>query len=917
MHERELFFERHPDPMWIFDLSTLEILDVNAAATAAYGYTREEFLGLKATDIRPPEDVPAFLDAIRSPARDRREGRTFRHRAKDGRIFHVDVTAQEIDWQGRRTQLVSVRDVTRSVLMEQERSSLLEREAALRLEAEQAAERLAEQNSNLRTVQRLIGVGSWKFERWSGRLHWSPEVFRMYRVDEAGFGGAFEDYRNVVHPDDRQEMARNFEGFTQSGSDEFDFAHRILRPDGTVIHVRGVGERSMTPDGELLTGMVQDVTRQVEQSDRLRLLDLSVSRLNDIVVIFEAHPGPDSCEAPIVYMNAAYTRVTGLSEADVIGRPVRDVMFEVAKGVPLEVLQNALAAETSLRSDLQLFTKDGRVLPAEIDLVPVRNAMGAVTHWVAVMRDMSEKQAADARARLNEERYRMLSMSTHDVVWDWDIRSGLLGWNENFRQLAGAPEASLTDWLTSWSDRLHPEDHDRVLAGFHGAIAGTGDTWSDEYRFMRDDGDVRFVFDRGFILRDETGRALRIVGSIVDITQRKIAEARLAQAEKLDALGQMTGGVAHDFNNLLTVIIGNTETLLDRTDDARQRRLLELVSGAAERGRELTGRLLAFARRMPLKPLVLNLNEQVRRSAELMRRTFRSNVRLEFDLKADVSTVEADPGQLELALLNLTINARDSMPDGGTLTVSTADVPAGKPVPGFPRAETASADRIMLSVKDTGSGMDAETLRRCLEPFFTTKPVGKGAGLGLSMAYGFAEQSGGRLLIRSEPGQGTEVAMLFPCSSQPVLAMPTVNPASRPLGGSEQILVVEDDDGVRDHAARVLGDLGYRVTPVETADAAISYLRAGGTADLILSDIMMPGVADVRKLEAEARALLPEIQILYSSGYPKELIQADGRLAPDIELLPKPYRRSELALKVREMLDRTYARPGAATQDAD
>jgi CheY-like chemotaxis protein len=267
--------------------------------------------------------------------------------------------------------------------------------------------------------------------------------------------------------------------------------------------------------------------------------------------------------------------------------------------------------------------------------------------------------------------------------------------------------------------------------------------------------------------------------------------------------------------------------------------------------------------------------------------------------------------------LNLTINARDSMPDGGTLTVSTADVPAGKPVPGFPRAETASADRIMLSVKDTGTGMDAETLRRCLEPFFTTKPVGKGAGLGLSMAYGFAEQSGGRLLIRSEPGQGTEVAMLFPCSSQPVLAMPTVNPASRPLGGHEQILVVEDDDGVRDHAARVLGDLGYRVTPVETADAAISYLRAGGTADLILSDIMMPGVADVRKLEAEARALLPEIQILYSSGYPKELIQADGRLAPDIELLPKPYRRSELALKVREMLDRTYARPGAATQDAD
>jgi len=796
MQEREIFFERHPDPMWIYDLSTLEFLEVNQAATAAYGFTREEFLSLKATDIRPPEDVPAFLESIRSAGIERCDGLTFRHRAKDGRIFHVQVTAQVIEWKGRKAELVSVRDVTRSVLLEKERTGLLEREAALRLEAEKTAERLA------------------------------------------------------------------------------------------------------------------------EQRDRLRLLDLSVSRLNDIVVIFEAHPGPQSCEAPIVYTNAAYARVTGIEEARVLGQPVREVMFEVAKGVPLEVLQDALAAETSLRSDIQLFTQDGRILPAEIDLVPVRNEAGAMTHWVAVMRDMSEKQAADARARLNEERYRMLSRSTQDVVWDWDVRSGVLAWNENFRQLAGAPEASLTDWLTSWSDRLHPDDHDRVLKGFHGAIGGTSDSWTDEYRFMRDDGDVRFIFDRGFILRDETGRALRVVGSMVDITQRKIVEARFAQAEKLDALGQMTGGVAHDFNNLLTVIIGNTETLLDRTDDVRQRRLLELIASAAERGRELTGRLLAFARRMPLMPVALDLNEQVRRAAELMRRTFRSNVRLEFDLRAPASIVEADPGQLELALLNLTINARDSMPDGGVLTVSTVHVPARAPVPGFPRAETAPSDRIMLSVKDTGQGMDEETLRRCLEPFFTTKPVGKGAGLGLSMAYGFAEQSGGRLLVSSVRGQGTEVAMLFPLSAAPAHVPQPASTAQRPLGGREQILVVEDDAGVREHVAGVLRDLGYRVMSLETADAAIAYLRTGGTADMILSDIMMPGVADVRALEAEARALLPEIQILYSSGYPRELIQADGRLPPNIELLPKPYRRSELASKVREMLDRAYAAPAVAVQEA-
>lgn len=916
MNEREVFFERHPDPIWIYDLQTLEFLDVNAAALAVYGYERQEFLSLKLTDIVRPEDVPAFPESIGTASHPLCESVPLRHRRKSGEVFHVQVAAETIDWQGRRAKLVSIRNVSRSVQLEAEREGLLQREAALRRAAEEAAEQLADQNANLRTVQRLIGGGAWKYELWSGRLTWSPEVCLMCGIDPDQFGATFADYEASVHPDDRQAMSVQLDAFRRSQASEFDFSHRIVRPDGSVIHIRGVGERTITPDGPVLTGMVHDVTRQVEQDYRLRLLDLSVSRLNDIVVIFEAHPGPDASQAPIVYMNAALTRVTGLEPSEVMGRPVQRVMQTIARGIPLEDLDNALAAEVSMRSNIRFFTKDERVLPAEIDLVPIRNAAGAMTHWVAVMRDMSDKQAADARALLNEERYRMLSRSTLDVVWDWDVRSGLMEWKENFRQLAGAPDASLTDRLTSWSSRLHPEDHDRVLKGFHAAIAGTGETWSDEYRFVRDDGDVRFIFDRGFILRDASGKALRIVGSMVDITQRKIAEARLAQADKLDALGQMTGGVAHDFNNLLTVIIGNTEALLDRAEGARDRRLLQLVSNAADRGRELTARLLAFARRMPLKPVTLSLNDQIERSAELMRRTFRTNVQLELDLNAGINAVEADPGQLELALLNLTINARDAMPDGGILTVQSAFLPAGSAVPNFPSAELSSTDRILLSVRDTGLGMDAETLRRCLEPFFTTKPVGKGSGLGLSMAYGFIEQSGGRLLVRSRPGEGTEVALLFPRSLEAVQPHPQAQGGAGPLGGNEAILIVEDDRDVRDHATRVLTELGYRVTSRDTADAAIAYLRGGGMPDLILSDIMMPGKTDVRQLDAEARALLPEIQILYSSGYPQELIKADGRLAADIELLPKPYRRSELALKVRELLDRTYAGRPAPPQDA-
>jgi hypothetical protein len=906
MPPREIFFQQHPDPMWIHDIETLRILDVNAAAIAAYGYSREEFLALNAADTCSPEDAPAFLESARPAGTHPCEAATFRHHRKSGEVFLVQITTRLIAWEGRRAAFISLRDVTRAIALGRERDALLRREAGLRLAAEAAAEQLAEQAANLRIAQRLIGMGVWKYEVWSDRLIWSPELFRIYGIEEASFENSLDAYNALVHPDDREAMAANFRGFLDSASAQFEFAHRIVRRDRRVIHVRGAAEAAVTPLGKLLTGVVQNVTHEVEQGERLRLLDLTVSRLNDMLVIFEARPGPEAMKAPVVYLNAAFARVTGRNEAHILGRSVLSVMAEAAPGIPAEVLERALEGEVSMRSDIRLFTQDGRVLPAEIDLVPVRDLAGSTTHWVAVMRDMTDKQSADARALMNEERYQMLARSTHDVVWDWDIRSGVLTWNDNFRKLAGNPEAPLTDWLTSWSNRLHPDDHDRVLEGFHSAIAGKGETWSAEYRFRRDDGDIRFVFDRGFISRDESGRGMRIVGSIVDITAQKLAEGRLAQAEKLEALGQIKGGVAHDFNNLLMIIMGNAETLLDRAVDTRERRLLELMFSAAERGRDLTGRLLTFARRIPLKPVPLDLNDQVSRSAELLRRTFRSNIRIETDLLAPEANVESDSAQLELVLLNLAVNARDAMNEGGVLTLQTRLVEEG------------GASQVVLTVSDTGKGMDRETLRRCLEPFFTTKPVGQGVGLGLSMAFGFMAQTGGKLAVASEPGKGTKVTLVFPRSAQSAGSSTPAAPAPL-VGGAELILLIEDEDGVREHVGSVLSGLGYRVAACENADTAIAYLRDGGAADLILTDIIMPGSADTRHVIQAARERFPDIPVLYTSGYPKELIERDGRLAADIELLPKPYRRAELAARLRGLLDAKSAvssGPGSQTGEA-
>jgi PAS domain S-box-containing protein len=904
MQESDLFYERHPDPMWIFDLDTLFFLDVNLSAVATYGYSREEFLAMQVTDIRPSEDVPRLLESIAQGPEARSIPGIWRHLKRSGEILHAQIAAHRIEWKGRRAELVSIRDITRNVLLEQEREALLAQEAGLRKTAEAAIAQLAEQNSNLRTAQRLLRIGVWKFETWSGRLTWSPEVYEIYGVAEGDFAETFEAYAARVHPDDQQAMIANYSAFEDSSQQFFEFAHRIIHAEGRIAHVRGVGEIADTPEGRLLTGVVQDITQQIDQDNRLHLLDQSVSRLNDVVLIFRAGSEAGGADAPIVYVNPSFLRITGLGLEEVLGQPVSQVMLETAPGVPLQVLETAIGNPVSLRSDIRLINRESQVVPAEIDLVPVRDLSGVLTHWVAVIRDMSEKFAADDRARTNEERYELLSRSTHDVVWDWDFENDQITWNENFRQIAGDPDAPLVADASSWIDRLHPDDRVRVLDGFYGAAAGDVETWSDEYRFLRDDGAVRFVFDRGFVARDETGRALHMVGSMVDITAQKQAEARLAQAEKLEALGQITGGVAHDFNNLLMIILGNAETLLDDVTDPRERRLLELVLVAAERGRDLTGRLLAFARRTPLKPVLLDLNEQVRRSAELQKRTFRSNIRIETDLRADPAVIECDPAQLELVLLNLSVNARGAMLDGGVLTLETRT------------REEDGAPQVVLTISDTGVGMDSETLRRCLEPFFTTKPVGEGVGLGLSMGFGFMAQSGGKLLIESSPGNGTQVSLVFPQAKSGKLA--SERPAQTLVsGGDEHILLVEDDIGVREHVERVLSDLGYRVTACHNADAAIDYFKAGGGADLILSDLVMPGKADVLQLVQVAREYFPDIEVLYSSGYPTAAIERDGRLSAGVDLLPKPYRRAELAVRLRELFSRRAARLASSAQVSD
>jgi len=405
-------------------------------------------------------------------------------------------------------------------------------------------------------------------------------------------------------------------------------------------------------------------------------------------------------------------------------------------------------------------------------------------------------------------------------------------------------------------------------------------------------------------VKEETG--VIFVGIIHDLTSRKRTEEQLAQAQKMEIVGQLSGGIAHDFNNLLTVILGNAEALSSRLR-AREdlRRLADTIITAAERGAEQTQRLLAFSRRQMLQPAATDCNLMLKGMQVMLRRILRDDIELHTALAQEPAVAMADPGQLESAVLNLALNAQDAMPTGGQLTLSTAarvldalSLGQGMDVRPGPYVE--------ICVTDNGVGMSEDVRRRVFEPFFTTKEVGKGSGLGLSMVYGFAKQSNGHAAIYSELGLGTSVRIFLPAAQRPAQEAPAPKQVARATpGGEETILVVEDDNFVRGHAVATLESMGYRVMVAADARDALAILRGGARPDLLFTDIVMPGGASGWELAEQARKLAPNLKVLFTSGYPLESLAQRSDVPANAALINKPYRMADLARRVRDKLDET------------
>lgn len=583
--------------------------------------------------------------------------------------------------------------------------------------------------------------------------------------------------------------------------------------------------------------------------------------------------------------------------ADILNDPLWEKARDIMQQTPLRACWSTpvLDAADTVLATFGMYYDHPR-LPTPDDIAFIDR----ICHFV---RNAIERTREREAMRALDERFRIIAQATNDVVWDGDLVSNTLWFSDGVRVLFGHEPASdpVLQTTSRVSEYIHPDDRERVRASMIEALKGKP-SWRAEYRYQRRDGSYAHVVNQASILRGPDGRAVRAIGSLVDVTEQKALEEQLRRAQRLEAIGQMTGGVAHDFNNLLTVILGNAELLTESlTDDHRLRLLAEMTAKAAERGAELTNRLLAFARRQPLSPAVTDINRLIAGMDNLLRRTLGEALELEFVRAAGLWKAVVDAPQLESALLNLCINARDAMSQSGRLTIETANAFLDANYVSD-QEELVAGQYVMIAVSDTGCGMGSETLARAFEPFYTTKEVGKGSGLGLSMVYGFVKQSKGHVRIYSEVGHGTTVRIYLPRALDENDIRRDDAERAGIQSGSERILLVEDDDLVREHVQSLLESLGYNVFTASNGPEALATLDTLDELDLLFTDVVMPGGMTGRQLAEAVRKRRPELPVIFTSGYTENAIVHHGRLDAGVHLLQKPYRRQELAAIVQRVL---------------
>ena len=699
-----------------------------------------------------------------------------------------------------------------------------------------------------------------------------------------------------IHPDDRERVGSAWN--RAFGEHEpYEIEYRRVITGERVRHQHEIGSPEFDGSGRYLGhfGTTQDITERHEAEEALRESEtrtrLIADNLPAVIVYFDA-------EERFQFANETWASWYRRPLSDIAGTRIADIVGASRYERLRPHITAALAGKAQSFAE-SVETPDGEHRETEVGYVPHLAADGTVAGVFAMAQDVTGRKRAEDALRARELEFRSVMDNSPAAVFLKDTEGRFLQVNRRFEEWYGRAAA---DVLGKTAYDIHPKEDAEAHTTQDREVLEGMRVVEREHQIAFADGKLRDIRVTKFPVIDTAGAFRGVATFDTDITEYKRTADQLRQAQKMEAVGQLTGGVAHDFNNLLAVILGNAELAESQFGDrGLLSDYLATVSRAADRGAELTQRLLAFSRQQALRPKKVDIAALAGSMTALLRRTLGETITIETRAGADIWAVEADPGQLEAAVLNLAINARDAMPGGGRLTIAARNARIGRHAAGT-GPDLAPGDYVVLAVGDTGEGMPADVVKRAFDPFFTTKEVGKGSGLGLSMVYGFVIQSGGNVEIESEAGHGTTVRIFLPKAEGRLPREEKGAPGDKPTRGrGETILVVEDDAAVRRLVVKILGSLGYRTIEAENGRCALALLDETPEVDLLFSDMVLPGGMTGLDIAEQARRARPDIKILFMSGY----TESGAELANvDVELIAKPFKRAVVAEKVRAVLDR-------------
>jgi PAS domain S-box-containing protein len=874
----QMMMDRSRDGIVIMKASSYAVLDVNPAFAEMLDYTRSEMSGMHPWDW----DLRFTKEEIESMAAEHIAGDIFfetRMRRKDGMTRDVEVSSTLTEFCGEHQLFCLCRDIT---------------------ERKRAKDELASKNAILSTLQETSIDGILVVDENNTIISFNRRFVDLWEIPhelvEAGDDIPVFNFVANRAADTEKFMTRV----------KYLYEHKDEKCREEVYHKDGrVFERYSSPawgpEGKYFGRIwyFRDITERKRAEEALlessQFCSQIISSTEEGIIVYDR-------DMRYQVWNPFMEKLSGKKASEVIGtHPLESFPFLRETGV-IENIQKALSGQSLASIEFLQTAHDGQPRWTSDTCVPLRSSKGEIIGVIGTVLDITERKQAEEVLKEATQRLQLAVSSGHLGIWDWDAVNDVLVWNERMYELYGVSKNTFRMSRETWIKCLHPDDVAMALEEMRAALNGEK-KYDFDFRIVHPDGETKFIKSNALVIRDEAGKAVRVIGMNMDITERKHTEEQLLQAQKMEAVGQLAGGVAHDFNNILTAIYGYCSILQKKMgNDSPFRSDIDHIYVAAEKAANLTRSLLAFSRKQIMSPKKVNLNEIVMNVGKMLSRIIGEDILLKTACTGKPLRVLADSGQIEQVLMNLAANARDAMPSGGTLTIATGVEEIDESfIHEYGYGDAGSY--VVLSVSDTGKGMDNETRKKIFEPFFTTKEVGKGTGLGLSIVYGVIKQHNGYINVYSEPDEGTTFRIYLPQVYDEDADTGKEALPEHPRMGSETVLLAEDDESIRELAGSILRQYGYDVILAHDGEDAVEKFKAGKEKiAAIVMDMIMPRKSGKEAYE-EIRKIRPNVRILFMSGYSPDLLHDRGLSASGEEVLLKPIHPLDLVRKVRAVLD--------------